>query len=237
MLILRGAPALSAFRHGKLLEQLSQKVPAVSGLYAEFAHFAEVDGDLTADQQQVLARLLKYGPSVPVQEPNGRLFLVMPRFGTISPWSSKASDIAHNCGLESVKRLERGIAYYVSGELNEADAAVVAEVLHDRMTQMVLSKLEEAAGLFSHAQPKPMTSVDILGGGRAALVQANADLGLALAEDEIDYLVDAFQGLKRNPNDIELMMFAQANSEHCRHKIFNASWDIDGQSQEKACLA
>ncbi|WP_422417364.1 phosphoribosylformylglycinamidine synthase [Pseudomonas sp. GZD-222] len=234
MLILRGAPALSAFRHGKLLEQLSQKVPAVSGLYAEFAHFAEVDGDLTADQQHVLTRLLKYGPSVPVQEPTGRLFLVMPRFGTISPWSSKASDIAHNCGLENVQRLERGIAFYVSGELSEADAANVADVLHDRMTQIVLNQLEEAAGLFSHAQPKPLTAVDILGGGRAALEKANVELGLALAEDEIDYLVTSFQGLKRNPHDIELMMFAQANSEHCRHKIFNASWDIDGESQEKS---
>lgn len=234
MLILRGAPALSAFRHGKLLEQLSQKVPAVSGLYAEFAHFAEVDGELTADQQHVLARLLKYGPSVPVQEPTGRLFLVMPRFGTISPWSSKASDIAHNCGLENVQRLERGTAFYVSGELSAADVAAVAELLHDRMTQIVLGKLEEAAGLFSHAQPKPLTAIDILGGGRAALEKANVELGLALAEDEIDYLVTSFQGLKRNPHDIELMMFAQANSEHCRHKIFNASWDIDGQSQEKS---
>ena len=234
MLILRGAPALSAFRHGKLLEQLSQKVPAVSGLYAEFAHFAEVDGELSADQQHVLARLLKYGPSVPVQEPNGRLFLVMPRFGTISPWSSKASDIAHNCGLENVKRLERGTAFYVSGELSEAEVASVAELLHDRMTQIVLGKLEEAAGLFSHAEPKPLTAIDILGKGRAALEKANVELGLALAEDEIDYLVTSFQGLKRNPHDIELMMFAQANSEHCRHKIFNASWDIDGQSQEKS---
>ncbi|ROQ49815.1 phosphoribosylformylglycinamidine synthase [Pseudomonas putida] len=234
MLILRGAPALSAFRHGKLLEQLSQKVPAVSGLYAEFAHFAEVDGELSADQQHVLARLLKYGPSVPVQEPSGRLFLVMPRFGTISPWSSKASDIAHNCGLENVKRLERGTAFYVGGELSEADVAAVAELLHDRMTQIVLGRLEEAAGLFSHAEPKPLTAVDILGGGRAALEKANVELGLALAEDEIDYLVTSFKGLKRNPHDIELMMFAQANSEHCRHKIFNASWDIDGQSQEKS---
>lgn len=234
MLILRGAPALSAFRHGKLLEQLSQKVPAVSGLYAEFAHFAEVDGELSADQQHVLARLLKYGPSVPVQEPNGRLFLVMPRFGTISPWSSKASDIAHNCGLENVKRLERGTAFYVSGELSEAEVATVAELLHDRMTQIVLGQLEQAAGLFSHAEPKPLTAIDILGGGRGALEKANVELGLALAEDEIDYLVTSFQGLKRNPHDIELMMFAQANSEHCRHKIFNASWDIDGQSQEKS---
>ena len=234
MLILRGAPALSAFRHGKLLEQLSQKVPAVTGLYAEFAHFADVDGELTADQQQVLGRLLKYGPSVPVQEPTGRLFLVVPRLGTISPWASKASDIAHNCGLQSIQRLERGIAYYVAGTLSDADAALIAAELHDRMTQRVLSQLEQAADLFSHAQPKPMTSVDILSGGRDALAQANIDLGLALAEDEIDYLVAAFQGLKRNPNDIELMMFAQANSEHCRHKIFNASWDIDGQAQEKS---
>ncbi|AMA44945.1 phosphoribosylformylglycinamidine synthase [Pseudomonas alabamensis] len=234
MLILRGAPALSAFRHGKLLEQLSQKVPAVSGLYAEFAHFAEVDGELTAEQQQVLGRLLKYGPSVPVQEPAGRLFLVVPRLGTISPWASKATDIAHNCGLGNVRRLERGIAYFVAGELSDAEAAVVAAHLHDRMTQRVLGQLEQAADLFSHAQPRPMTSVDILGGGRAALAQANVDLGLALAEDEIDYLVQAFQGLKRNPNDIELMMFAQANSEHCRHKIFNASWDIDGQAQDKS---
>lgn len=234
MLILRGAPALSAFRHGKLLEQLSQKVSAVSGLYAEFAHFAEVSGELAEGDQQVLARLLKYGPSVPVQEPSGRLFLVLPRFGTISPWSSKASDIAHNCGLSQVQRLERGIAFYVAGDFSEDDAQTIAAVLHDRMTQVVLTRLEDAAGLFSHAEPKPLTAVDILGGGRAALEKANVELGLALAEDEIDYLVTSFQGLARNPHDIELMMFAQANSEHCRHKIFNASWDIDGQSQEKS---
>ena len=234
MLILRGAPALSAFRHSKLLEQLSQKVPAVSGLYAEFAHFAEVTGGLTGDEQQVLARLLKYGPSVPVQEPTGRLFLVLPRFGTISPWSSKASDIARNCGLAKIQRLERGIAFYVAGEFSETETQLIADGLHDRMTQVVLGNLEQAAGLFSHAEPKPLTAIDVLGGGRAALEKANAELGLALAEDEIDYLVNAFQGLKRNPHDIELMMFAQANSEHCRHKIFNASWDIDGQSQEKS---
>ena len=234
MLILRGAPALSAFRHSKLLEQLSQKVPAVTGLYAEFAHFADVTGVLTADEQQVLARLLKYGPSVPVQEPTGRLFLVLPRFGTISPWSSKASDIARNCGLEKIQRLERGIAFYVAGQFSEAEAELIAGSLHDRMTQIIVSQLEQAGALFSHAEPKPLTAIDVLGGGRAALAKANTELGLALAEDEIDYLVNAFNGLKRNPHDIELMMFAQANSEHCRHKIFNASWDIDGQSQEKS---
>ncbi len=234
MLILRGAPALSAFRHGKLLAQLTAKVPAVSGLYAEFAHFAEVSGSLGADEEQVLSRLLKYGPSVPVQEPAGRLFLVIPRFGTISPWSSKASDIARNCGLDKIQRLERGIAYYVAGDFSDVEAQQIAAALHDRMTQLVLERFEEAANLFSHAQPKPLTAVDVLGGGRAALEQANAELGLALADDEIDYLVTSFTDLGRNPHDIELMMFAQANSEHCRHKIFNASWDIDGENQDKS---
>lgn len=234
MLILRGAPALSAFRHGKLLEQLTSKVPAVTGLYAEFAHFADVTGVLGADEEQVLARLLKYGPSVPVQEPSGRLLLTIPRFGTISPWSSKASDIARNCGLAKIQRIERGIAYYVAGELSEAELQLVAGLLHDRMTQLVLTDMQDAAALFSHAEPWPLTAVDVLGGGRAALEQANVELGLALAEDEIDYLVSSFNDLQRNPHDIELMMFAQANSEHCRHKIFNASWDLDGESQDKS---
>ncbi|MFZ3206263.1 MAG: phosphoribosylformylglycinamidine synthase [Pseudomonas sp.] len=234
MLILRGAPALSAFRHGKLLEQLTSKVPAVTGLYAEFAHFADVTGVLSADEEQVLARLLKYGPSVPVQEPGGRLLLTIPRFGTISPWSSKASDIARNCGLAKIQRIERGIAYYIAGDLSEAELQLVAGLLHDRMTQLVLNDLQGAAALFSHSGPKPLTAVDVLGGGRAALEQANVELGLALAEDEIDYLVSSFNDLGRNPHDIELMMFAQANSEHCRHKIFNASWDIDGESQDKS---
>jgi phosphoribosylformylglycinamidine synthase len=234
MLILRGAPALSAFRHGKLLEQLTSKVPAVTGLYAEFAHFADVTGVLSADEEQVLARLLKYGPSVPVQEPSGRLLLTIPRFGTISPWSSKASDIARNCGLAKIQRIERGIAYYVAGELDEAQMQQVAGLLHDRMTQLVLNDVQGAAALFRHAEPRPLAAVDVLGGGRAALEQANVELGLALAEDEIDYLVSSFNDLGRNPHDIELMMFAQANSEHCRHKIFNASWDIDGESQEKS---
>ncbi|WP_297839964.1 phosphoribosylformylglycinamidine synthase [Pseudomonas sp.] len=234
MLILRGAPALSAFRHSKLLAQLELKVSGVSGLYAEFAHFAEVAGVLSDEEQQVLARLLKYGPSVPVQEPGGRLFLVLPRFGTISPWSSKASDIARNCGLTKIQRLERGIAFYVEGQFSDADAELIAGCLHDRMTQLVLGSLEQAAGLFSHAEPKPLTAVDVLGGGRGALEKANVALGLALADDEIDYLVTSFATLGRNPHDIELMMFAQANSEHCRHKIFNASWDIDGENQEKS---
>src|SRR5690606_33581935 len=142
--------------------------------------------------------------------------------------------IAHNCGLDKIQRLERGIAFYVQGELSEGDTQLIAAALHDRMTQLVLERFEDASGLFSHAQPRPLTAVDVLGGGRVALEQANVGLGLALADDEIDYLVKSFTELGRNPHDVELMMFAQANSEHCRHKIFNASWDIVGQSQDKS---
>ena len=234
MHILRGTPALSDFRRHKLLARLQAKVPGVTGVYAEFMHFAELSAELDATTEQVLARLLKYGPSVAVEETSGQLFLVVPRFGTISPWSSKATDIAHNCGLSTVLRLERGLAYYVAGDLTAAEQQQVAALLHDRMTERVLADLEAAAGLFSHAVPKPFNRVDILAGGREALAQANNELGLALADDEIDYLVSSFTELKRNPSDVELMMFAQANSEHCRHKIFNATWDIDGQAEEKS---
>lgn len=239
MLALRGAPALSAFRHEKLLSVLQSKIPAVTGLYAEFMHFSDLSQALSEDQQQILERILRYGPKAEVQEPSGQLFLVVPRLGTISPWSSKATDIAHNCGLESIKRLERGIAYYVqsASPLSDADQQVIADQLFDRMVEAVLTSIDAAADLFVEEQPKPLTTVDILAGKRDALVKANVDLGLALADDEIDYLVESFTDLQRNPTDVELMMFAQANSEHCRHKIFNASWDIDGESQEKSLFA
>ncbi|MDX1320706.1 MAG: phosphoribosylformylglycinamidine synthase, partial [Oceanospirillum sp.] len=235
MLKLRGAPALSAFRTRKLLSALQESVPAVQNVHAEFMHFAELTADLTAEQQTVLDRILRYGPQSEELEPSGTLFLVVPRPGTISPWSSKATDIAHNCGLASISRIERGIAYYIQADnLSETDLATVKDLLHDRMTQAVLTDLDQASGLFSHEEPRPMTSVDILGRGRPALEEANQSLGLALADDEIDYLVQSFIDLGRNPNDIELMMFAQANSEHCRHKIFNADWTIDGEQQEKS---
>ncbi|PIE41106.1 MAG: phosphoribosylformylglycinamidine synthase [Gammaproteobacteria bacterium] len=232
MLELRGAPALSAFRCNKLLDQLKAQLPGVTGLYAEFMHFVDTDSELTEQDLGVLDRLLQYGPSAEVQPLQGVLILVLPRPGTISPWSSKASDIAHNCGLSAVKRVERGIAYYVSGELSAADKATAADVLHDRMVEAVYYDLADAAQLFAVHQPQPLTTVDVVGGGREALATANNELGLALAEDEIDYLVASFQELQRNPTDVELMMFAQANSEHCRHKIFNADWTIDGQSQD-----
>ncbi|KEA65446.1 Phosphoribosylformylglycinamidine synthase, synthetase subunit [Marinobacterium lacunae] len=236
MLVLRGAPALSAFRHDKLLSSLSSSLSTVTGVYAEYVHFADLSADLDEQEQQVLDRILRYGPNASTEDPKGDLYLVVPRPGTISPWSSKATDIAHNCGLEKVLRLERGVAYYLqsSAALTDAEREIASAVLHDRMVEAVLGGIDEAGALFRHEQPRPMSSVDILGGGREALVAANTELGLALAEDEIDYLVQSFTELGRNPNDVELMMFAQANSEHCRHKIFNASWDIDGQEQEKS---
>ena len=233
MLELRGAPALSPFRQTKILTKLQQALPQVSGLYAEFVHFAQLEGDLDASELDTLERLLRYGPKVEAQPLQGELFLVVPRLGTISPWSSKATDIARNCGLTKVKRLERGIAYYVTG-LNAAEREQVAALLHDRMVESVLADLSAAAQLFAVAEPEPLEQIDILAGGQAALEQANQTLGLALAEDEIDYLLENYQALGRNPNDVELMMFAQANSEHCRHKIFNASWTIDGVEQDKS---
>ncbi|WP_034916400.1 phosphoribosylformylglycinamidine synthase [Erwinia sp. 9145] len=235
MEILRGSPALSAFRVTKLLARFQDAHLSVSDIYAEYVHFADVSTPLSADEKARLERLLQYGPSLAGHAPEGRLLLVTPRPGTISPWSSKATDIAHNCDLPQVKRLERGLAFYVTApQLTDAQWTQLAALLHDRMMETVLTDLQQASQLFAHHPPAPLQSVDMLGEGRSALEQANRRLGLALADDEIDYLLAAFQKLGRNPNDIELYMFAQANSEHCRHKIFNADWIIDGKQQPKS---
>ena len=235
MEILRGSPALSAFRITKLLSRCQDAQLPVSDIYAEYVHFADVSAPLNAEEQAKLQRLLKYGPSLAEHAPEGRLLLVTPRPGTISPWSSKATDIAHNCGLTQVIRLERGLAFYVTAPtLTDAQWQQLAALLHDRMMETVFSELQQAEKLFSHHQPAPYQTVKVLEQGRSALEQANIKLGLALAQDEIDYLLAAFNGLGRNPTDIELYMFAQANSEHCRHKIFNADWIIDGEQQPKS---
>ena len=238
MLQLRGNPALSSFRLQKLTRTLQAQVPGVTHVYAEYVHFADLEQRLSPEEEALLARLLEYGPKLEVEQPEGEMLLVTPRPGTISPWSSKATDIAHNCGLSTIRRLERGIAYYIKkgdgNEMSDAELASILPLIHDRMIEAVFLSLDEAEGLFQQEEPRPLRSVDILGGGRDALAVANRDWGLALAEDEIDYLVENFTTLGRNPNDIELMMFAQANSEHCRHKIFNADWVIDGASQERS---
>ena len=181
MLILRGAPALSSFRSQKLLSSLQQRIPAVTGVSSEFVHFAHVSSPLSDAQQQVLKQLLTYGPKVEKEVSHeGELFLVVPRLGTISPWASKATDIAKNTGLENVKRIERGIAYYITGA-SAADRAAIAALLHDRMVETVFDSLEAAEQLFIQQQPAQQTSVDILGGGRAALADANTSLGVAVA--------------------------------------------------------
>ncbi|MGO3057486.1 phosphoribosylformylglycinamidine synthase [Halomonas sp. AOP43-A1-21] len=234
MLELRGAPALSAFRHTRLLTMLRERVPEVEALSAHYVHFIDHHEELSDASQERLTQLLDYGTHTSTEAPTqSERFLVVPRLGTQSPWSSKATDIAHNCGLSEIRRIERGIDYRVGFSASPSDEslAVLAALLHDRMTETVLDDASDAARLFAHHAPAPLGSVDILNSGRDALVTANRELGLALADDEVDYLVDAFNELQRNPTDVELMMFAQANSEHCRHKIFNADWVIDGEPQ------
>lgn len=237
MLILRGAPALTEFRHQSLLQKIQAIAPEASQLYAEYLHFLDLSGELDAAQEQRLKQLLDYGPEATNGQTSGRLLLVVPRIGTISTWSSKATDLLRYAGLEQLKRIEQGIAYYLDAELSDAQLKAIRALLHDRMSQSVLDNLEAASALFAEEQPRPLAAVDVLAGGLAALQKADAELGLALAEDEMEYLVESFQKLGRNPHDVELMMFAQANSEHCRHKIFNASWDIDGEAQQKSLFA
>jgi phosphoribosylformylglycinamidine synthase len=236
-----GGNALSDFRIQQLLPLLAQISPNIQGLAARFVHLVATEHPLQGDQDKTLAALLAYGdPYVgPVEGP---LIIVGPRLGTVSPWASKATDIAHNCGL-SVKRVERITEYRLvlktgllggTKAINNEQLGQVAALLHDRMTESAMPGRDEAAALFTAIDPAPMEHVDVLGGGRGALEAANKAWGLALAEDEIEYLVNAFNGLKRNPTDVELMMFAQANSEHCRHKIFNAEFTIDGVAQPKS---
>ncbi len=226
----RGIAALSDFRKAKLLAQLQQINGSISNVTAEYIHIADVSGKLAPADEQILADLTTYGTPLD-GSPKGTLYLVVPRPGTISPWSSKASDIVHNAGLDKVRRIERGVAYFVDG-VNETSSAI-DDILHDRMTETVLVDFESASELFDEHRPKEFSRVDILT-GKHSLIEANHELGLALAEDEIDYLFKAYSELGRNPTDVELMMFAQVNSEHCRHKIFNADWKIDGKPQPKS---
>ena len=249
MLILPGSNALSAFRSQRLLTQLQAVAPAIVAVQARFYHFIDSSAALSEDDQERLGKMLTYGEpaAAPAQEGATEAFFVIPRLGTISPWASKATDIAHNCGMAHVHRIERGIAFTVflkggilgtslgsTKHLNETETVAVAALLHDRMTETVLRSADDAIHLFRALEAKPFESIDVLSAGKHALEKANTDLGLAMSDDEIDYLLDAFTKAKRNPTDVELMMFAQANSEHCRHKIFNADWIVDGVAQEKS---
>nr|WP_314545806.1 phosphoribosylformylglycinamidine synthase [uncultured Massilia sp.] len=249
MLILPGSNALSAFRSQRLLTQLQSVAPTIAAVSARYYHFIDAGAPLSTEDTERLAAMLTYGEPVPETQYEGvtEEFFVIPRLGTISPWASKATDIAHNCGMAHIHRVERGVAFKVvlkSGILGtsikapkklEADEVqAVAALLHDRMTETVLRSADEAQALFTDLEGRPLAAIDVLGAGRQALADANAEMGLALAEDEIDYLFDAFSRAQRNPTDVELMMFAQANSEHCRHKIFNAEWTVDGVKQDRS---
>ncbi|MBO1926069.1 phosphoribosylformylglycinamidine synthase [Thiomicrorhabdus sp. 6S2-11] len=229
MQIIWGNPAHSTYRINQLLTKM-QTVASVNGLSSQFVYFVDTASDLSAEEIEHLNVLLNKTADNQNGDLSADSCIVTPRIGTISPWSSKATDITHTCGIDKVLRIERGIVYHFEGVTAEDKAAVEA-LVHDRMMETVSHDFAALENLFSHQSPKPMTTVDVLGGGREALVVANKEMGLALSEDEIDYLVDAFNGLGRNPVDAELMMFAQANSEHCRHKIFNADWTIDGQDK------
>ena len=237
-----GGDALGHFRARQLLPRLQAVDARITGIAARHVHLVATDAPLDDATRARWAALLTYGEPYggPTQ---GVRIVVTPRLGTVSPWASKATDIAHNCGL-AARRVERVVEYWLTLEsgalagwlgrpatLDDAAWQACAALLHDRMTESALHDTGEAAGLFTALAPQPMERVDVLGQGRAALEAANTAWGLALADDEIDYLVEAFQRLGRNPSDVELMMFAQANSEHCRHKIFNAQFVIDGVEQ------
>ncbi len=241
MTTLAGGNALSSFRAQQLQPALEAIHPKISGIAARFVHLVATDAAPTPTEQERLAALLTYGDPYAGPE-DGAVLIVTPRLGTLSPWASKATDIARNCGI-AIRRVERITEYRISlksgllgktPELTAEQLGQVAALLHDRMTESVVADRSAAAALFTELQPAPMEHVDVLAGGRVALEAANTRFGLALADDEIDYLVTAFTGLARNPTDVELMMFAQANSEHCRHKIFNAQFTIDGVAQDKS---
>jgi len=236
IITLKGQNALSDFRREKLNAAFTAAGITAESIVADFLHIAEVGESWSPEDTGRLAALLNHEPELFVSHAADDLFVVVPRIGTISPWSSKATDIAGLCGLTGLLRLERGVAYHIAGVAHDQHAAAAA-LLFDRMTESVLSDVDQLQQLFAHHAPKPLVTIDVLGGGRVALEVANRELGLALADDEIDYLLENFRQLERNPSDAELMMFAQANSEHCRHKIFNADWVIDGVKQERSLFA
>ncbi|MBU1222652.1 MAG: phosphoribosylformylglycinamidine synthase [Gammaproteobacteria bacterium] len=234
---LPGAAALSPFRLDKIRREAAQQGLNLGTLAARHWHFLEVDAALDAAQMRLVEQALDYGTPTATPTAADPLILVTPRPGTLSPWSSKATDILKNCGLTGFRRIERGVAFHVldaAGQPLSAEATSrLLPLLHDRMTEAVMT-LADVEQLFRHVPPRELAAVDVLGGGRPALEAANTSLGLALSDDEVEYLVDNFVRIGRNPTDVELMMFAQANSEHCRHKIFNAAWVIDGAAQAKS---
>ncbi|MCZ6501636.1 MAG: phosphoribosylformylglycinamidine synthase, partial [Gammaproteobacteria bacterium] len=248
VLQLQGGPGLSEFRIRKLIHGLESGVPGLERVTTRFMHFVDAAVALNDDAQAVLQKILDYGPkskgearegkSYDITTESGLFRLVTPRPGTISPWSTKATDIAHICGLDQINRIERGIAFLFSlkGEPTAETVNVIDQAIHDRMTETVMASASEASVLFNIATPAPLNTIPVRDEGASAIERANLELGMALADDEIEYLAEAFADLGRDPTDVELMMFAQANSEHCRHKTFHATWTIDGADKPKSLM-
>ena len=241
--------SLSAFRQQRLLASLKSQGVELESIEGQFLHFIWSENKVSQAQEQVLENLLTYGEPFVSQISAGKTWfgkgsgdiqgaIAIPRFGTVSPWASKATDIAKQCGLD-VFRIERGVqfAWKSKKPLNPEQHQLVLAAIHDRMTESVIDSVESANQLYQTLDDRPLARIPVLAEGRAALDKANQELGLALSDDEITYLADNFVRLNRNPSDVELMMFAQANSEHCRHKIFNSSWTIDGENQDKSLFA
>ncbi|MGY3040050.1 phosphoribosylformylglycinamidine synthase [Rhodanobacter sp. TND4EL1] len=231
MIALDGQSALSPFRLERLNAHLDALHHGVRVQASWFVYFIDAEAAPQGELRERLLAVLEAKDAPP--EP--ATLWVVPRLGTISPWSSKATDIVHGAGFD-VRRVERGLAWRVAGlpDTDAPDHAAIMAVLHDAMTQSVLTGIDQAQGLFLAGSPGDLVHVALGAEPQAALAEANARLGLALADDEIDYLVDRYAELGRDPTDAELFMFAQANSEHCRHKVFNASWTVDGEEQDKS---
>ncbi|AJI73500.1 phosphoribosylformylglycinamidine synthase [Francisella tularensis subsp. novicida GA99-3548] len=232
--IFEGLSALSPFKREKILaaaKKISNKVESVS---AQYIHVTELESELNSEQERIVKSLLNYNREYGVAQPMGHTFIIAPRVGTISPWSSKATDIIKNTGIKAVKRIERAILFGVEGQVSASELKQIQDIVHDRMVEEVFSCKDDLHRLFSVTAPKELEFVNVLEKGTQAIKEADKKLGLALSEQEIEYLADEYTKLGRNPTDTELYMFAQANSEHCRHKIFNAKWTIDGQEQDKS---
>ncbi|MEY4148805.1 MAG: phosphoribosylformyl-glycineamide synthetase, partial [Pseudomonadota bacterium] len=233
-----GGPAYSKFRKEKLLGKLQKVNGQIKDIHSEYIHIVWCEKKITDTEKVILEKILHYGPKAHSLKYKNNSIITIPRPGTISPWASRATDIANHCGLHDIKRIERAIAVYVELKdeslLSQDEKKGLSLLLHDRMTEISIFDLDEAQSLFSHLPPKTIQFAEILEGGKQVLNDFNKNLGLALSEDEIDYLFNYFISIKRNPTDAELMMFAQANSEHCRHKIFNADWVIDGKAESKS---
>ena len=235
MIVKEGPASHSPFKLESLLRRLQSIDQNIDDLGARFIHLIDSKNDPDEEQDRILDSILEYGPDWPFGTDEGFKVFTLPRFGTTSPWSSKATDIAKVCGLTSIEKIERGVIFTLAlKDKDSAPSKEAIEMLYDRMTEVVITDLKQAKEIFSSLEPQPFSDVDILSDGKKALETANIELGLALNNDEIDYLLEQFTKLNRNPTDAELMMFAQANSEHCRHKVFNADWVIDGVDKERS---